>query len=60
MRQSVAENPGKKILAVPGIDNRAEIERGAAQRPEPDARRHGAVAARQVIDAAVSDVPHSR
>ncbi|HET9447049.1 MAG TPA: hypothetical protein VFO35_12350 [Steroidobacteraceae bacterium] len=27
VRQAVAENPGKKILAVPGIDNRAEIER---------------------------------
>jgi hypothetical protein len=27
MRQAAAENPGKKILAVAGIDNRAEIER---------------------------------
>jgi hypothetical protein len=27
VRQAVAENPGKKILAAPGIDNRAEIER---------------------------------
>jgi hypothetical protein len=27
VRRAVAENPGKKILAVPGIDNRAEIER---------------------------------
>jgi hypothetical protein len=27
VRQAVAENPGKKVLAVPGIDNRMEIER---------------------------------
>ena len=27
VRQAIAENPGKKVLAVPGIDNRAEIER---------------------------------
>lgn len=26
VRQAAAENPGKKILAIPGIDNRVEIE----------------------------------
>jgi hypothetical protein len=27
VRQAVAENPGKKVLAIPGLDNRVEIER---------------------------------
>ena len=33
VRQAAAENPGKKILAVAGIDNRAEIERELRRDP---------------------------
>ena len=33
VRQAAAENPGKKILAVAGIDNREEIERELRRDP---------------------------
>lgn len=36
VRQAAAENPGRKVLAVAGIDNRVEIERELRRDPALD------------------------